>query len=90
MKPPAKSEVPPFIWNFMQRFVPESMRGMATVELMRILDHVGNERVRLSATQAAMMMKRKMRYGKWSTYAAGFGVGMLFGTVFYAIVIHLQ
>lgn len=87
MKPPSKHEVPPRIWKFLNERVPESVRGIAAVELMGMLESHKNDKVYVAATEVARKMQARMRYNKWSCYAAGFGVGFLLATILFKIVL---
>lgn len=86
MKPPAKHEVPPAVFKFLKERVPESVRGIAAVELMGMLEAHRNDKVRFAAIEAAKKMHVRMRYNKWSCYAAGFGVGILVSTLIHLFI----
>lgn len=86
MKPPAKHEIPANIWKFLNNRVPESIRGIAAVELMAIISHHQTEKVRIAATEAAKRMHNRMSYRFWMTFLYGVIAGLSFATIVLKIV----
>lgn len=89
MKPPSRSEIPHRQWNFLEKFVPESLRGPAAIQHMNMVNDAGRESLIFTATQAAKKMQLKMRYRKWTMFGYGSAAGLAAGVAAGVVIAYL-